>query len=92
MLQSCFYTRKLFYKHQRPPPNPPSKKKKKKERKQNEMMHRNMACSPDSVKCPVCVINLIHFNPVSHFYTPWKRQKTKDFSDVFRGYRNVTLD
>ena len=27
---------------------------------------------------------LTHFSPVSHFYTPW-------FSDVFRGYRNVTL-
>ena len=22
---------------------------------------------------------LIHFSPVSHFYTPWKRQKTKGF-------------
>ena len=22
---------------------------------------------------------LTHFSPVSYFYTPWKRQKTKDF-------------
>ena len=22
---------------------------------------------------------LTHFSPVSHFYTPWKRQKTKGF-------------
>ena len=36
--------------------------------------------------------SLTHFSPVSHFYTPWKRQKTFGFSDVFRGYRNVTLD
>ena len=40
---------------------------------------------------------LTHFSSVSHFYTPWKRQKTKGFlmfsgdienqrfSDVFRG-------
>ena len=28
---------------------------------------------------------LTYFSPVSHFYTPWKRQKTKGFSDVFRG-------
>ena len=39
--------------------------------------------------------HLTHFSPVSHFYTPWKRQKTKGFltlfSDVFRRYRNVTL-
>ena len=26
---------------------------------------------------------LTHFNPIWHFYIPWKR---------FRGYRNVTLD
>ena len=36
--------------------------------------------------------SLTHFSPVSQFSTPWKRQKTKDFSDVFRGYRNGTLD
>ena len=24
-------------------------------------------------------LNLTHFSPVSHFYTPWKRQKTKGF-------------
>ena len=34
---------------------------------------------------------LTHFSPVSHFYTPWKRQKNLWFSDVFRGYRNVAL-
>ena len=33
------------------------------------------------------VLELTHFSPMSHFYTPWKR-----FSDAFRGYRNVTLD
>ena len=37
-------------------------------------------------------LELTHFNPVSHFYTPRKRQKTKGFSNVFRGYRNMTLD
>ena len=31
---------------------------------------------------------LTHFSPVLHFYTPWKLW----FSDVFRGYGNVTLD
>ena len=31
---------------------------------------------------------LTHFSPLSHFYTPWKRQKTEGFSDVFTGYRN----
>ena len=35
---------------------------------------------------------LTHFSPVPHFYTPWKRQKTYGFSDVYRGDRNVTLD
>ena len=34
---------------------------------------------------------LTHFQPVFHFYTPWKHQKTGGFSDVFRGYRNRTL-
>ena len=29
-----------------------------------------------------------HFSPMPHFYTPWNF----GFSDVFRGYRNVTLD
>ena len=24
-------------------------------------------------------LHLIHFSPVSHFYTPWKRQKTFGF-------------
>ena len=26
-------------------------------------------------------VSLTHFSPVSHFYTPWKRQKTKGFLD-----------
>ena len=34
---------------------------------------------------------LTHFQPVFHFYTPWKHQKTGGFSDVFRGYRNRTF-
>ena len=25
------------------------------------------------------IVPLTHFSPVSHFYTPWKRQKTKGF-------------
>ena len=25
---------------------------------------------------------LTHFSPVSHFYTPWKHQKTKGFQGV----------
>ena len=32
-----------------------------------------------------------HFNPTLHFYTPWKRQKTKSFVMFSRGYRNGTL-
>ena len=40
--------------------------------------------------------HLTHFSPVSHFYTPWKRPlkfwEGQRFSDVFRGYRNMTLD
>ena len=34
-------------------------------------------------------ISLNHFSPISHFFTPRKRQR---FSDEFRRYRNVTLD
>ena len=34
---------------------------------------------------------LTHFSPMSHFYTPENVRKLW-FSDVFRGYRNVTLD
>ena len=30
-----------------------------------------------------------HFKPFFYFYTPWKRQKSLWFSDVFRGYRNI---
>ena len=26
-----------------------------------------------------------------HFYSPWKHQKNSGFSDVFKGYRGVTL-
>ena len=29
------------------------------------------------------MINLTHFSPVSHFYTPWKRQKTLRWSRNF---------
>ena len=29
------------------------------------------------------VVLLTHFSPVSHFYTPWKRQKTFGFSVTF---------
>ena len=36
--------------------------------------------------------SLTHFSPVSHFYTPWKRQKTTSFLTFLGGYRNVTLD
>ena len=46
-------------------------------------------------------IKSTHFKPLSHLYTPWKRQKifqyplflgsTEKFSDVFRRYRNGTL-
>ena len=32
-----------------------------------------------------------HFKPLFHFYTPWKRKKTRGFLDVFRGYRNGTI-
>ena len=34
---------------------------------------------------------LTHFSPMLHFYTPWKHKKTWRFSNIFRGYRNVTL-
>ena len=34
---------------------------------------------------------LTHFSPMISFYIPWKRQKTW-FSDIFRRYRNRTLD
>ena len=36
--------------------------------------------------------SLTHFSPISHFYTPLKNQKTIGFRDIFKGYRNVTLD
>ena len=39
----------------------------------------------------VLLTELTHFSPVLHFYTPWKRQKTKGFWS-FQGCRNVTLD
>ena len=32
---------------------------------------------------------LTHFQPMLHFYTPWKHQKT--YGDVFKGYRSWTL-
>ena len=34
---------------------------------------------------------LSQFQPMFHFYTPWKHQKTSGFTDVFRGYRSGTL-
>ena len=34
---------------------------------------------------------LSHFQPMFHFYTPWKHQKTSGFTDVFRGCRSRTL-
>ena len=33
-------------------------------------------------------VYLTHLNPIIHFYTPWKRQKTFHF---FMGYWNETL-
>ena len=30
---------------------------------------------------------LTHFNPIFHFYTPWKRQKTKGFLTFLRGIK-----
>ena len=36
-------------------------------------------------------MSLTHYSPVLLFYTPWKHQKTFRFSDVFRGYKKVTL-
>ena len=32
----------------------------------------------------------INFSPMTHFYIPWKCQKTR-FSDVFQGFRNRSL-
>ena len=32
----------------------------------------------------------INFSPMTHFYIPWKCQKTR-FSDVFQGYANRSL-
>ena len=34
---------------------------------------------------------LTHLFSMLHFCTSWKHQKSSEFSDVFRGYRNVTL-
>ena len=34
---------------------------------------------------------LIHFNPMFHFYTPWKRQKTKGYLTFSGGMKNGTL-
>ena len=33
---------------------------------------------------------LTHFQPMFHFYNPWKHQNLR-FSDVFRGYRSETM-
>ena len=35
-------------------------------------------------------MQLTHFKPIFHFYTPRKHQKTR-FSDVFRRYRSRTM-
>ena len=35
-------------------------------------------------------IQRINFSPMTHFYIPWKCQKTR-FSDVFQGFRNRSL-
>ena len=32
-----------------------------------------------------------NFMKLVSFYTPWKHQKTKSFSDVFRGYRKIQV-
>ena len=32
-----------------------------------------------------------HFSPMFHFYTPWKRQKTKGFLTLSRGHTNGIL-
>ena len=34
---------------------------------------------------------LTHFQPMCHFYTPWKHQNNLRFSDVFKRYRSRTL-
>ena len=34
---------------------------------------------------------LTHFFTMLHFHTSWKHKKTVLFSDVFRGYRNITF-
>ena len=33
-----------------------------------------------------------HFNSTFHFYTPLKTSENQRFSDIFRGYRNGTLN
>ena len=35
---------------------------------------------------------LNYFFAITHFYTPWKHQKTLSYSLVFRGYKVVTLE
>ena len=39
----------------------------------------------------ILLLILTHILPMLHFCTPWKLQQNRRFSDVFRGYRNVTL-
>ena len=34
---------------------------------------------------------LTHFQPMFHFYNPWKHQKTSGFLLVFKGYRSGAL-
>ena len=54
----------------------------------NKLKWQYYICNGLGVRRIIC---LTHFTPMLHFYVPWKRQKTM-FSDVFRRYRNVTLD
>ena len=42
-------------------------------------------------KCMEMSLLLTNLFPVLHFKNPWTQQKTVRFSDVFRGYKNVTL-
>lgn len=45
----------------------------------------------DECQFRLCKRYSTHFSLIVHFYPPWKRQKTKRFSDVFRRYRDETL-
>ena len=43
----------------------------------------SLSIPPENIRKPEN--ELIHFNPIFHFYTPWKRQKTKGFLTFSRG-------